>query len=164
MTRVWTILLVLLMAVPTCAAAVGLKGDADRDADAIKVGFVYNFTRFIRWPPASAAMTQAAFVIAIVGDPALYRQLTVLENSRYRVNDRPVRVERVADAAAIPNCSILFIGSDAVTHIDTLLEQLANRPVLTIGDTAGLGRRGVAWRSISIVNATGSVLRSTRRH
>ena len=95
MTRVWTILLLLLMAIPTCAAAPGLKGDADRDTDAIKVGFVYNFTRFIRWPPTSAVTAQAAFVIAVVGDPTMYRQLTVLENNHYRVDDRPVRVERV---------------------------------------------------------------------
>ena len=144
MTRVWTLLLLLLMAVPTCAAAPELKGDTDRDAGAIKVGFIYNFTRFIRWPPPSTATAQADFVIAVVGDPSMYRQLTVLENSRYRVDDRPVRVERVANAAAIPSCSILFIGGDAVARIGTLLERLAKRPVLTIGDTAGLGRQGVA--------------------
>ena len=139
MPRPWLLILVLLMAAPTSADAPSAKGDAD----AIKVGFVYNFTRFIRWPPTDPIAARPAFVIAVVGDPAMLGQLAVLEQGDHRADGRPIRVEAVTDPAAIPACSMLFIGSDAAGQIDGILRQLTNRAVLTIGDTPGLARRGV---------------------
>ena len=140
MIRGWLIFLLLSMAVPVCAEAPAGHGDAD----AIKVGFIYHFTRFIRWPQADTLRARRAFVIAVIGDPAMGAQLEVLERGQRRVDDIPVRVEPVADPAAIPDCSILFIGGDAAGQIGRILHQVANRPVLVIGDTPGLARRGVA--------------------
>jgi len=140
MPHPWLLILVLLMAASTYADAPGAKGDVD----AIKVGFVYNFTRFIRWPPTDPNTAPPAFVIVVVGDSAMLGQLAVLEQGNHRADGRPIRVEAVTDPAAIPACSMLFIGSDAAGQVDAILRQLANRAVLTIGDTPGLARRGVA--------------------
>ncbi len=140
MTRIWLSLLVLLIAGPTCTEA----PCAPANEDAITVGFIYNFTHFIRWPAADQGGAKTAFVIAVVGDPAMRAQMAVLERGPYRVDNRPIRVESVTDPGAIPDCSILFIGRAATGQVAAILRQLGKRAVLTIGDSPGLAKRGVA--------------------
>jgi hypothetical protein len=140
MTRTWLRLLILLTAALTCTEAPCAPGNTD----AIEVGFVYNFTHFIRWPQTDRVAPQAVFVIAVIGDPAMLAQMAVLEHGSYRVDDRPIRVKSVADPSTIPDCSILFIGSNATAQIDAILRRLSKRAVLTIGDSPGLAKRGVA--------------------
>ena len=140
--------LLLSMLVLSTAAATAVVTSRPGDADAIKVGFIYNFSRFIRWPqPTTGAANgepAGPFVIAVIGDSAMRAQLTLLEQPRYRVNSRPIRIQAVTNPAAIPNCAILFIGDAATAQIDAILRQLGHRPTLTIADHPGLAARGVA--------------------
>ena len=143
MIRGCLIVLLLWMVIP--AGAPAAPGDSSEgDVVAIEVGFIYNFTRFIRWPSSDVPPGRRAFVIAVVGAPSMVSHLSVLERGSHRVDDLPVRVEAVADPGVVPDCSILFVGADAVGQLDHILRQVAGRPVLVIGDTPGLARRGVA--------------------
>ena len=107
----------------------------------LKVAYLYNFTRFVDWPRPPA---DGAFVIAVIGDDRLAQDLRLLEREDRRVAGVPIRIRRIATAAQIGDAHILFIGTAAATKLPAILEAVAGRPVLLVGDTPGLAGRGVA--------------------
>jgi hypothetical protein len=134
--------LALALAVSLALALLPSPGwSADEPERGLKVVYLYNFTRFIDWPDAAIGN---AFVIAVVGDPDLAEALKVLERRGKRAEGRPIRV-RVADAASnLDDVQILFVGARAVTDLPRIRSDTEGKPILLVGDSAGLARRGVA--------------------
>jgi hypothetical protein len=128
-------LLLCVLLAPPLATPVR-AGDAEVD---VKAAYLFNFTRFIEWP--ETAMGEV-FVIAVVGDPALAAALRTVEQRGKRAQGRPIQV-RTGDGA-VAGSHILFIGTAAVPRLARLLRATAERPVLVVGDSPGLARRGVA--------------------
>lgn len=134
--------LVLLTALALCAVpgALADPGGEER-ASALKVAYLYNFTRFVQWPEAAL---KDRFVIAVVGAPALAAGLKVLEGPDKRVQGRPIEVEARDPTDRVGDCQVLFIGAAALAELPRLVDQTADRPVLLVGDGRGLTGRGVA--------------------
>jgi hypothetical protein len=126
-----------LSAVPGALADPGGEGRAT----ALKVAYLYNFTRFAQWPEAALG---ERFLIAVVGDPILAAALKVLEGPDKRVQGRPIEVEARDPTDRVGDCQVLFIGVAALAELPRLVEQTAGRPVLLVGDGRGLAGRGVA--------------------
>lgn len=107
----------------------------------LKVAYLYNFTRFIEWPKPPA---DGAFVIAVIGDDRLALDLRLLEREGRRVAGVPMRIRRIETVPQIGEARILFIGAAAEIRLPAILEAVAGRPVLLVGDTPGFAGRGVA--------------------
>ncbi len=134
--------LLLLVPLALGIALPSLPGRAeDAQANALKVAYLYNFTRFIQWPESTLG---DAFVFAVIGDPGLAAALRVLERSDKQVQGRPIAVRAHEVADEIGDCQVLFIGAAAVADLPRIRAQTEGRPVLLIGDSRGLAERGVA--------------------
>jgi hypothetical protein len=107
----------------------------------LKVTYLYNFTRFVDWPDASVG---DAFVIAVIGDPEMASALGALERAGKRAEGKPIRIRRVDSAAGLADAQVLFIGAAAVPDLASILARTEGAPILLVGDTPGLARRGVA--------------------
>lgn len=107
----------------------------------LKVAYLYNFTRYVDWPDDSVG---DAFVIAVVGDPALAGALRTLEQSHKQAEGRPIRVRTLDDALGANDAQILFIGAAALADLPRILARTQHKPVLLVGDSVGLARQGVA--------------------
>jgi hypothetical protein len=134
--RAGAALAVLLLALALAAAATPAGGDRVRE---LKTAYILNFTRFVEWPEASLGED---FVIAVVGDPAIAAALRTLEARGKTAHARRIRVRTGHMAAA--DAQIIFIGDAAVPELGRLLRVSEGRPVLLVGDSPGLARRGVA--------------------
>jgi hypothetical protein len=121
------------------AAAQG--GEADDQLAALKVAYLYNFTRFIQWPKAPA---ERPFVIGVIGDPVVDRHLRVLEQGTKRVEGRPIAVRAYPTPAAIAPSEILFVGAGAADQLGAILRRTAGKPTLLVGDSPGAAERGLA--------------------
>lgn len=132
-----------------CGLAMPLHADGDPVANeyALKAAFLHKFTGFIDWPPAAFPSPAAPFVIAIVGDdpfgPAIDSVL-----AGQRVGGRPVLVRRETDGAVPPECHLVFVGERDAARREALLEKLAERPVLTIGEAEGFLEAGGTIRLV----------------
>jgi len=107
----------------------------------LKVAYIYNFTRFIRWPEAPASRP---FIIGVIGDPVIEEALRVLEKDGKRVDDRRIEIHGYTSGDGLGPCDVLFVGADAEGQLDTILRQTAGKPTLLVGDTRGYAGRGVA--------------------
>lgn len=133
------LLLVLLQCLSSVPAA---QGAADEDPlAALKVAFVYNFTRFVQWPQAPASRP---FVIGVIGDPVLEGQLRVLEREAKRVEGRPIQIRAYLGPEAIAPSEILFVGARVRGELEAILRRTAGWPTLLVGDGPGDAARGLA--------------------
>ncbi len=133
------LLLVLLQCLSSLPAAQGAEGEDPLSA--LKVAFIYNFTRFVQWPEVPP---RRPFVIGVIGDPVLEGQLRVLEREAKGVEGRPIQIRAYLGPDAIAPSEILFVGAQARGGLEAILRRTAGWPTLLVGDGPGDAARGLA--------------------
>lgn len=107
-----------------CSAASAQTNTATQ----LKAAFLYNFAKFVTWPPANTNSPQ--FVIGILGQDPFGSFLEQLVEGE-KVGNQSIVIQRYTDASEIRNCHILYInkqnGADVAKSLD-------NRSILTVGE------------------------------
>jgi hypothetical protein len=107
----------------------------------LKAEFVERFTRFIEWPD-EATHAGEPFVIGIFPPGPIAPFLRKLAEQK-KIRGRSVEIRELRDPGELAACQVAFLGVGGEKGIEKILDQLRNRPVLTIGDSAGLLGSGV---------------------
>ncbi|MDG4597851.1 MAG: YfiR family protein [Candidatus Contendobacter sp.] len=113
---------------------------AEFDEYAIKAAYLYNFAKFVEWPPEAFASNDAPLWICIVGANPFGDALIMLSGKR--VEDHPVEVRHLPAATGLDQCHIVFIGRLEQGQFKTVLARLARLPVLTVSDINDFARMG----------------------
>lgn len=92
------------------AAVLGTAGLAVAAVDeyALKAAFLFNFTRFVEWPPGSFGAPDAPFRVCVLGTDPFGERLDPLRERQ--AAGRPIAIERPADLAALSRCQIAYLG------------------------------------------------------
>ena len=134
------ILLILLI----CGWSLGLPGIALQEGGSdyqIKAQHVFNFARFIEWPPIKFAQPDSPLIIGVIGSGELENQLDeVVKNAR--INDRQVFIKRIATNAELHRCHILFVGRSERDRFGAILSEARGEHILTIGENDRFLNRG----------------------
>ncbi len=125
-----SVLIVALLGPQTAASQV--------PEDLVKVGFVYNFMKFVEWP----SMPEGdVFRVCGLGRNPLSSNLELLASRT--VQGRPIRVEKNPPRDTWESCHVMFIEADE-NRISEILTAVQQAPVLTISDMPGfIEREGV---------------------
>ena len=121
----------------------------------LKVGFVYNFMKFVEWPPLNDPNLDpnAPFVVGLVGDVPIASAFELITHKE--INGRPIEVvhfdsieayktpEDHPDLEAIQLTQLIFIGASESPFLDDFLKLIQKHPILTISDTKEFLERGV---------------------
>jgi YfiR/HmsC-like len=109
----------------------------------VKAAFLYNFAKFIDWPPGSFAGPQSPFTICILGVDPFGREMdNVLQGKM--VGTRPVAIERVRKFTDLRRCQMAFVSSSDAPHLPEILESLKGSSVLVVGESEGFATAGGA--------------------
>jgi len=107
----------------------------------LKALFIFNFAKFITWPPDTFEAPDAPIIIAVLGEdpfgPAL--QQTLLGKS---VQGHPIQIIHLASGEPVSSCHILFVARSEKDRLISTLEQVAGRAILTVGDFDRFAHRG----------------------
>ncbi len=107
----------------------------------IKLGFLYNFTKFVEWPPDSFRDPSAPLVICIVGhDP--FRQDLEAELGSRKVGNHPVKIRTQMPIDKLSACHIVFVPVTEKNQSDRILRGLRGLRTLTVGETEGFAVLG----------------------
>src|SRR5260221_5768111 len=107
----------------------------------LKLGFLYNFAKYVEWPADAFGKADAPLVIGIVGeDPFRDALERTLEGKT--VNDRAFTIRRFREPADIEQCHILFVPRSEAGRVPEILKRTRIWPVLTVGEDAGFARAG----------------------
>jgi hypothetical protein len=106
----------------------------------VKAAFLYNFARFVEWPPA-ALEGGTAFHLCVLGEDPFGPVLADTVRGKM-VHDRPVELDRPESLDEAATCHLLFVSASHAPQMPRLLAALAGRSVLTVGDTPGFAADG----------------------
>jgi YfiR/HmsC-like len=129
-------------------AAIGLfparSGAQRADVWTLKVAFVERIASFLTWPKdADLERPEHPFIWTFLGKtPLLSRAQTVYAHRR--IQNHPVVIRTAEHASEIGPTHVLFIASTCKEDIGRIVARLGVAPVLTVADTPGMARRGVA--------------------
>ena len=76
----------------------------------VKAAFLYNFAKFVEWPPGTFANSTDPIGICIVGQNPFGSALENMVQGK-KVGDRAFAVRRLPDTQQASQCQILFIGA-----------------------------------------------------
>ena len=122
-----------------CASLSAQVQDAAPTEYQVKAAFLYNFGRFVEWPPQSPP--PSTFTICVLGKDPFGSVLDDLIKDKSIQGMKLVarRLERVEDAG---DCRILFISSSEDARLGHILAVLRGRSVLTVGEVERFAHRG----------------------
>jgi len=138
--------LILISTLFLGTALPGIKGGnvyaAKLDEYQIKAAFLYNLTNFTTWP--ADATDSPVFAITILGKNPFGDILEKMVQQE-KVNGKPVVIHKVSTFnPSSLSTNILFICRDKATDIPDIIDQLTEKPVLTVADSPGfLYKRGM---------------------
>lgn len=111
----------------------------------IKGGYLYNFTNFVEWPAAAFTSADAPFVIAVLDNDHVSAVISAVLAGKRTGDGRPIRIVRQPNFEHLPSgCQLVFVSRTVPIDWAALRRQLANRPVLLVGETDGFAQHGGA--------------------
>lgn len=139
----WLLALAMLIGDLLC------RGPQIRAADApvvaaehqIKAAYLFNFAKFVEWPSQAFASPRSPLVIGLVGEHPLESTLPQLLHGE-QIRNRPLLFKRLASDEPPGSCHILFFSNAEAGQTPTLLAELKNTPVLTVGESEAFARAG----------------------
>ena len=124
----------------------GLPGDAQQAQPTeyqLKAAFLFNFAKFVEWPPKAFASKTSPMVIGILGDNPFQDDLTRMIRDR-SVDEHPLKVLEIKEfpSPEATNCHILFISNSQKAHLTNIIESLRGIAVLTVGEAGNFTESG----------------------
>jgi hypothetical protein len=107
----------------------------------VKAAFLYNFTRFVRWPESASGRGKAPIVLAVLGSDPFGSTLEETIAGK-TVNGRPLVVTRLASLDGIPRGGVLFVSSSERARVPQIVAMAAGAGILTVSDMEGFARAG----------------------
>jgi YfiR/HmsC-like len=104
----------------------------------LKAAFVYNFMLFTEWP----AVTGGTLNLCILGKDPFGPEIDGLQGKP--VAGRSVAVHRKAAGESLKDCQAVFIAASVIDSLPRVLQGLKGQPTLTLADSPGAMRHGVA--------------------
>lgn len=107
----------------------------------LKAALLYNFAKFVEWPPSRFLTGQSAIQLCVLGqDPFGHDLEHIIHNET--IGGRSLSVVRVPRILEPEACHILFISASEKERFGSVLRALKNHAVLTVGDVEGFARSG----------------------
>ena len=127
----------LVPATTLCVLVMGAVARPSSVTEAqLKAGLLYNFASFTEWPTDLAA----PIVIGVSGNSAIADALRALPGKT--AGGREIQMQSVDESQNPRDCQILFISSPNQRSVAATLAQVANAPVLTVGEHEQFTRLG----------------------
>ena len=121
--------LILALLLPGLAAAQAPEYD-------LKAAFLFNFAKFVEWPPGAFDGVSAPLTICVYGEDPFGATLDAVVQGE-RVGERSLLVQRPDSLDDLDECHVLFICRSEKRRLGEVLAQVEGKPVLTVADTDG---------------------------
>jgi len=120
---------------PGMARAQGAVSEYD-----VKAAFLFNFTKFVEWPPAAFADEHSLLKICVLGEDPFGKPLRELATGE--VGGRRLTLKYLENLSHLESCHVLFVCRSERDRLPRILVDLHTAPVLTVGDTPGFTDQG----------------------
>jgi hypothetical protein len=109
----------------------------------LKAAFLFNFAKFVDWPPNAFAGPESPFLVCVLGTDPFGIALDNALRSKI-IAEHPASVARVRRVADISGCQILFVAASESHLLPEILAKIRGQYVLVIGETDDFASSGGA--------------------
>jgi hypothetical protein len=126
-----------------CILAVGgtaphtAQARVSADEAAVKVGYIYNFMKFVEWP---ASALRQDYIVCILGSNPFGNTIESLSSKTIR--GRGIRVVTDVAPEQTKYCHVVFVSRSEAGRLMPALVRLRRLPVLSISDIEGFSDKG----------------------
>jgi YfiR/HmsC-like len=106
----------------------------------VKAAFLYNFTKFVDWPPWAFHNDRSTVRLCVLGDDPFGESLR--EIAEGEVAGRRLTVLSVPAMNDPAGCQILFVSRSERERLPEILAAVRDAPVMTVSDTKGFLEQG----------------------
>jgi hypothetical protein len=121
----------------------------------VKAAFVFNFTKFVEWPPNRFSSEDAPIVIAVLGRNPFGEELETLVRD-HLVDGRRIVVQQLSSVEAAKTTGttfhVLFVAAGEETLFASLEEFLPHTGALTIGESDRFAALGGMMNFVLVEN------------
>jgi len=127
----WTALAAVVCYI--CSTSPSIGEEVSLEAK-VKAACLFNFAKFIQWPPSTFPDPSAPFRLCIVGVDPFGTLLEALQSKE--VQGRKIALGKlgVSDVAKMKECHILYLSQLQPKQEETIIAALSSSPVLTVSD------------------------------
>ena len=126
----------------------GYAQDPNTTNAKVKAVFIYNFTKYIEWPPE---YKQGNFVITIVGYPVLAEELNKMAQKN-KSGAQPFTIQHVNSVNEVGKCHILYLGPGKTPALSQAIEKVKKQSTLLITEGEGCTKKGAAINFVFLEN------------
>ncbi|MDP3857921.1 MAG: YfiR family protein [Stagnimonas sp.] len=137
----------VLLAVVLLAAQGAHAAEAVSKEYQIKAAFLYNFAKFVEWPPASFADASSPIIIGVLGQNPFGGELEQVVKDR-KINGRDVLIKTLETVEQAASVQIVFLAAGEDARIPKLLAAVSDKAVLTVGESDAFASQGGAIRFV----------------
>ena len=118
-----------------------LRAESNQLEYRVKAAFLYNFARFVDWPPEHSAGPDEPIVLAVLGEDPFGAILDDTVRGK-TINQKPFTVRRFRSLEELEPCHVLFISRSESRRLPEILRALEYHSTLTVSDVEGFLRKG----------------------
>ena len=107
----------------------------------VKAAFLFNFAKFVEWPPQAFKGPGDPISICVIGHNPFGSMLEEAVHGKV-VEDRPLVVHQLSDPRQVSGCHIVFVSMPERKLLRPILKELSAGGVLTVGETEGFTAEG----------------------
>ena len=107
----------------------------------VKAVFLYNFTKYVEWPPETFRASGEPLVVCVLGTDPFGSLLddTVRGETVY---DKKLVVRRLTRVEEAGGCHLLFVSASEERDVGRILKSVQGTSILTVGEVDGFAERG----------------------
>lgn len=120
----------VLIAALVCAPSLSPAPVSEQE---VKAAFMFNFAKFVEWPPQTFSDSSSPFVVCSFGSNGVAEALKQGIEGK-TVQNRTITVDVVTSASGAKACQVLYFDMTQTDHVAPLLHALEAAHVLTVGE------------------------------
>lgn len=110
----------------------------NRPAHELHSMMIYNFLKYIEWP---GDKNSGDFVVGVIDSDPVYNTLNAWYGNKTRGNKKFI-VKKASASDDLSQFQLVYLGKSGSDKFDGILGKIGNKPVLTVTEKNGLGKKG----------------------
>ncbi|OGP69342.1 MAG: hypothetical protein A2169_09630 [Deltaproteobacteria bacterium RBG_13_47_9] len=144
------IMMFISLSIPVGSGSIVIANPPASPEYLIKAAYLYNFTKFVEWPPEAFEDDFSPINLFILGADPFGEALDSIKNRT--VQGRRLNIKYVNHIEEVSGCHILFISASEKENLRSILRILKNSTILTISETENFSKRGGIINFIQVEN------------
>jgi len=109
--------------------------------DQVKAAYLFNFAKFIEWPPEAFSAANAPMNFCTLGHSPVVDEIDASVRGK-NIGDHTIAVKHLHSVEEMKDCQLIFVASVANKQQQKLIQAAKGTPVLLVAEIPGFSRAG----------------------